>query len=147
MKKITLTNGGYAIVDDDRYDELSKFNWYKHTMGYAVTTIKSKTTLMHRYLINAESGKSTDHINRNKLDNRIENLRVCNQSENQANKIMKNKSGHKGIVWDKSRKLWRARINKNGIEYHLGRFKKISEAIKAYRKGAESLYGEFALIS
>lgn len=154
MKYIILTNGEKCKVDDAMYLTLSRHNWYKHTCGYAVTTIsdgnsKYRTVLMHRMITRATIGDVVDHKNLNKLDNRISNLRFCTMSQNHANKakMKNNKSGFKGIYWDKTRKLWRARINFNKKEIYLGRYKELKDAIQAYNIGASKFFGEFARIN
>lgn len=85
MNTIPLTQGYEATVDDNYYDFLSKFTWHISAQGYAKTAIsyKIKGKLcqqhipMHHFIIGKPLGKYVvDHINRNKIDNRRDNLRV-----------------------------------------------------------------------
>lgn len=82
--------------------------------------------------------KLIDHVNRNKSDNRIENLREVSQQENQRHtKIQSNNtSGHCGVSWNKPLGKWRAQIMTNNKQIHLGLFNNIEDAVKA-RKEAE----------
>jgi hypothetical protein len=110
MKKIQLGGHikgseikGYAIVDDEDFDELNKYNWCLNNnyVGRRVTTGFWKSTIvyMHNFLMKTPKGKDTDHINRNKLDNRRENLRVCTRADNNRNTLVRknSKSGEKHI--------------------------------------------------
>ena len=93
-----------------------------------------------------EPGSDVDHINGNRDDNRIENLRLATRSQNNANaRIGKNNSsGYKGVTWFKRHGLWRAQITVNRVNKHLGYFKCPKEAHQAYISAAESAFGEFA---
>lgn len=89
MKKIPLTRGQFAIVDDDDYAPLSEYKWHLLTSGtgpyYAARTDRSngqKAVMMHRVINNTPDGLVTDHINGNSLDNRKENLRSLTNFEN-----------------------------------------------------------------
>lgn len=149
MKKIPLTQGKYAIVDDIDFEYLNQWKW-TFTHGYAYRKDdKRKNVFMHRFLLQAPKGKLTDHVNGNKLDNRRLNLRLCSPSENQKNqkKNKANTSGFKGVSWDKERKKWAAYINANGRLYHLGRFSIKRVAAEAYDKAAKKLHGEFARLN
>lgn len=79
-----------------------------------------------------------DHINGNGEDNRIENLRDVTMSGNHKNKRLTkgSESGVMGVSFMKSKGKWRARINSDGVEYHLGLFENIEDATAA-RKRAE----------
>lgn len=87
-----------------------------------------------------------DHINGDRSDNRIENLRVVTHSENARNAGInkKNTSGTKGVSWNKKHKRWVPNIRANGIRLYLGQFKTLEEAIIA-RRTAESKYGYEAI--
>ena len=89
MKLIQLTKGKQAIVDDDDYEELNQFKWYSNN-GYVCRAIKIngvyKTIPLHRTVNKTPIGLETDHINRNKLDNRKSNLRSVSRSINNFNK-------------------------------------------------------------
>ena len=82
-----------------------------------------------------------DHINRNKTDNRIANLREVTNKQNQQNrsKSSTNTSGHPGVSWNKQNAKWQAYITHNQKNLHLGYFTDIEEALSA-RKAAEKLY-------
>ena len=92
MKQIPLTQGRFALVDDDDYDDLAQLRW---TAGgkkgyYAVRNFyingKRMAELMHRRILAVTSSLDVDHINHNTIDKRKENLRVCTRSENLKNK-------------------------------------------------------------
>ncbi len=89
-----------------------------------------------------------DHINGNKSDNRIDNLRLATFSENSwnAEKRSDNTSGHKGVSFDKRRGVWVAYINAYGKRKHLGRFYLIEDAYKAYEKASIDIHGEFSSV-
>ena len=97
MKQIELSQGKYAIVDDDDYQELNIYNWYFNNDGYAVRSVeisKGKRTKqrMHRIITNCPDGFEVDHANHDKLDNRKSNLRVCSSSENSHNQKMQTRA-------------------------------------------------------
>ena len=82
-----------------------------------------------------------DHINRNRTDNRICNLREVSHKQNNQNrsKAGNNTSGHTGVVWHKQRSKWQATIKHNQKNVSLGLFTNLEDAVAA-RKAAEKLY-------
>jgi hypothetical protein len=158
MREIPLTKGKVAIVDDKDYEWLSQYNWCYSTggtpphRGYASRGVfrggKNTMTFMHREIMNTPKGMQTDHINGDPLDNRRENLRICNASQNKANVglIRINTSGYKGVSWMKEKKKWRAFIG-GGKFHHIGLFVDPREAARAYDSAAKELFGEFALLN
>jgi len=103
MKKILLTQGQYAIVDDKDFDRVSKYRWYARWSKdiksyYACRNIQvgkhqkgsnrwgQKNLLMHTLIMSTPKGMATDHINHDTLDNRRSNLRICTHGENQWNR-------------------------------------------------------------
>lgn len=148
MKKIPLTQGKFALVDDADFERLSQFKWCVNGRGYAEAwDIKNKKTFrMHRFLMGFPEDKNIDHINGNKIDNRIINLRVCTQQGNTMNMSVHkdNPTGYKGVSWDKAREKYEACIRVNKRKKFLGRFDTAVEAAKAYNKAAKESYGEFS---
>ena len=148
MKKIKLTFGKFAIVDDDDYDLASKIDWRYSKNGYASKSYrkngKVKTIYLHRLINKTPNGIGTDHINRNRLDNRKINLRTANQDLNNFNKgIMKNNtSGKTGVTWHSQVKKWWARINFKGKTISLGCFIDFSEAVFVREKAEIYYYGK-----
>ena len=87
-----------------------------------------------------------DHINGNGEDNRIENLRLATQHENQANRQSKNKnkSGIRGVYWHGQAKKWTARIKVNYKDVHLGMFSELIDAAAARKSAEETYFGRFS---
>ena len=139
MKKITLTRGKFAIVDDEDFDALNQWKWWFTTRGYAVREEKRKLVFMHRLINKTPNGFDTDHINRNKLDNRQANLRTVTRSQNfmNINPRKNNTSGVKGV--QRHAEGWMARIKLNYKTIYLGYFKRFEDAVTA-RKNAELIY-------
>lgn len=112
------------------------------TKGHRQIMVDKKLYMAHRlawlYVYGEHPSCLIDHINRNPDDNRICNLRLATNSQNQQNtKVRKdNLCGQKGISYIANEKKWRARISKNGKTINLGRFKSFDAAINA-RKIAE----------
>ena len=151
MKLIPLTQGKFAIVDDEDYDELAPHRWHYHKSGgYGARIVgprkSAKTILMHRQILEVPHGMHTDHKNGDGLDNRRCNLRVCRQSENAKNRKLNysNTSGAKGVRFDTVRKLWESRIRSDKIDYYLGWYNTKEEAVVAYDVASRFLHGEFA---
>lgn len=154
MKYIPLSQGKFAIVDDEDFELVSQYKWYYH-QGYAVTHggqhPNQFTLSMHRLILNKGFGNRdyTDHINGNKLDNRRANLRICTNAQNCRNRTINtnNTSGYKGVSWNKANKKWTAYIKLNWKLVFLGNFVNKEDAAIAYDKAAQELYGEFARLN
>jgi hypothetical protein len=152
-KRIELTQGKVAIVDDDDFKFLMQWYWYYSKGGYAVRNgyvgNKRGTIYMSCEIMKSPSGSDVDHISRNKLDNRKENLRICSRIENMANtsKHKNNTSGYKGVSWHKASKKWLANISIEYKRIHLGLFDSPIEAARAYDKAAKESRGNYAILN
>jgi len=156
MKKIPLTQGKFALVDDEDYDHLTLMGkWHYMNVGYAKTSIggrKNKQDIyLHRFIAGLQhgDGKVIDHINGDKLDNRKENLRVCKQSENCANRGLNknNTSGFKGVCFDKRKNKWMAKIQVNRKYIFCGYAETPEQAALKYNIFATKHFGEFAVLN
>ena len=148
-KEIQLTKGCVALVDEVDYEMIVGIGLRWCTSdGYAFNSILGR---MHRFLLNAPDGVMVDHVNGNKLDNRRENLRLCTNSQNQANrKISRGKSSFKGVTWQRRSNgsgFWKAQIIVRGEVIYLGAHVTDLEAAKAYNDAAIEHFGEFAALN
>ena len=152
MKTIPLTKGYSTIVDDDDYEELSKYSWALHVRNkksYARTTIwnhnKRTHVLMHRMILN-HSGKESfvDHVNGDSLDNRRDNLRLCTHQENCMNRKPQSNSatGINGVT--KYKDGYRVIITFQGKAYWIGYAKTIDQGREMRRVKEEELFKEFS---
>lgn len=150
MKKIPLTQGKFAIVDNEDFYELSRYKWHFNS-GYAVRSIydksengRQKVIAMHRVIAGTQPGMDTDHINHDKLDNRRSNLRACSSSENQQNRRFQvGRSGFYGVYKNGSGWVVRMRIEKKLKNF--GTFKNIIDAVNEYKRISKQTRGRFAL--
>lgn len=147
MALIETSKKEIIIVDNSMLKVLKKFNWYVNKSGYAANDSVPRK-LMHRLVMGYPKG-NVDHINGNKLDNRKENLRLCNQSQNTANAPMRksNKSGYKGVSWNKKYKKWEAYLTKDYKHVFLGYYDNKKGAAMAYNFGAKIHFGNFAKLN
>lgn len=101
----------------------------------------------HRIVLGLSAGDTclVDHINRNPLDNRRSNLRLCSISQNNMNRQATSRSGFKGVSPNGSG--WAAHIKRDRKVRHLGTYRTKEEAARAYDAAAKSLFGEFAFLN
>lgn len=140
-KEIQCTRNKIVIVDDGDYDKLIQYKWqYNNKWGYISRSKmgdgKQSTWYMHWDIMGKPpKGMDIDHINRDKLDNRKENLRMISHRENLMNGPMRknNTSGYKGISWYGGKiNKWYAKISINDGYIRLGPFVNKDDAIRAY---------------
>jgi hypothetical protein len=118
--------------------------------GYKMIGINYKYYLAHRLAWLYEYGEfpenNLDHINCNKLDNRIVNLREASKSQNSWNKTLfkNNTSGIKGVYWEAKRKLWRVTLGYFSKRIFLGRFKDKEMAELVAIEAMQKYHKEFA---
>lgn len=118
-------------------------------LGYCKGSLLNKQYFAHRlawmYVHGCWPDGQIDHINGVKSDNRIKNLRDVNNSENSCNKLIQsnNRTGYKGVSFNKKSGKWISRIEINGKIFCLGYFSCPEDAHEAYRKAADRLHGEY----
>lgn len=117
--------------------------------GYLQTKHNGIVYLNHRLIWLMHYGwlpRLIDHVNGNKTDNRIENLRQATPQQNQHNakRRVDNKSGVKGVIWHKDSRKWRADIQVNGKRRSLGCFDSIENAKEFIMLAREMLHENFA---
>ena len=151
---ILLNDGSVAVTDGVFYEKVSKHTWMKDVKGYAVSSFEingnKRPYRLHNFLFDKiPEGRIVDHINGNKLDNRLCNLRFVSPRENIANSSSKSgsTSKYKGVSFDTSRSKWISSIQINGRTKHLGRFESEEEAAKAYDKASYAEYGVYARLN
>lgn len=157
VKKIPLTQGKFALVDDEDFEYLMQWKWY-FCNGYAKRVKylgggrhneKKEHIFMHRIINNTPKGILTDHINGDKLDNRKINLRSCTNEQNVHNSRKPKRknltSRYKGVYRGKSSWIAQIRINKK-LSY-IGSFKTEIEAAEAYNNKTLEIRGEFGYLN
>ena len=156
MITINLTQTQVAIVDDENYEWLSQYTWsaIRNSSGYYAargvqTNSGQRFLYMHREILSASfdlSNFDVDHIDLNGLNNQVYNLRPCTPSQNGINRPAQsnNKSGFKGVSWDKKNSKWRSTISHNKVDINLGRYSDKESAAIAYDLKAIELFGSYA---
>ncbi len=138
MKELILSKGAVSIVDDEVYEAANRWKWYLHSKGYAVRNVANKSCkiqskiLLHRWVLesyyNIRVGDlHVDHINRDKLDNRLENLRAVTRSVNRINADGRlPKSGYLGVYENGTG--WKVEVWRNRKSIYLGSYDTPEEA-------------------
>ena len=149
-------DGNVMLVSYHDLEFVLKYKWYLTRAGYPGTygTVDglakfSRPLSLHQFLYpNIPYGYVVDHINRNRLDNRRDNLRICTAVQNSYNKSKPKNSNKrfKGVtqVGGKKNPTYTASISKNGIKHEIKDIKSEEEAAKMYDIMAEDLFGEYA---
>lgn len=161
MKRLKLTKGYYTLLDDEdylliktKYSEYKPISWFdKRNPTYTRAAlykhnVETKTSIyiqIPRLIMNAPKGKVVDHIDRNTLDNRKQNLRVCGFSENIRNCKMRknNTSGYRGAAFNKRTKKWHSSVMINYKSIYLGQYNTAKEASSAYKNFIKEKYSNY----
>lgn len=159
-RKIPLTRGKFALVDDADYERVVNYKWRlapRSRCFYAAGRKRgsSKSEYMHRVILEPRDGLLVDHINGDGLDNRRQNLRSCTPAQSVRNVgSLGGRSRYRGVAAvfgdiEKPRSAWRwgARIRENGVYRWLGQFRTQKEAAQAYDAAALRICGEFARLN
>lgn len=121
--------------------------------GYKHGAVLGKNYLAHRVIWAMQTGawpkEQIDHADRDRYNNRWSNLREATHGQNCSNKTSLENSSSKylGVSWKTDKKIWRARIWKDGQEKHLGHFGCEIKAAQAYDKAAKKIHGQFASLN
>lgn len=140
--EIVLSDGSICLIDQRDLPFLARWKWKRHSRGYAYRTIRNgkswKNLFMHRLICPPKEGEETDHKNRNKLDNRKQNLRSVPHWVNSHNRQMRTNSltGVRGVVKPIGRNKYQARFYENGKVKILGNFPTLEMAQQAYEQAS-----------
>lgn len=117
--------------------------------GYKQGLLLGRKVLAHRAAWALFYGQwpsgEIDHIDGDRSNNRICNLRIATKSQNQCNskKSARNNSGFKGVHWNTRKNMWQAQIMLNKRQHNLGYFETAKDAHAAYAAASERMHGEF----
>jgi hypothetical protein len=130
-----------VLIDLEDVERCKKYKWCLKGNGY----VHNGKIHLHRFIMDCQDDMFVDHINRNKLDNRKCNLRICTRRQNNFNRGIRNDntSGIIGVSFDKRRNKWRSRIQVDKKEKHLGYFNTVKEAIRARKQAELEYFGEY----
>lgn len=137
--------------DKEDYAKIQQYTWYVHTNGYVRAREKKtcREITFHRFILNLDncSFPLVDHINGLRFDNRKNNLRKVNYSQNMMNSKTYNPSGFRGIYLNRKNNKWRARICVGGKRISLGEYVDIYDAVCARQEAEKLYYGEYRYCS
>lgn len=132
-----------AIIDDEDYQLVIQYSWHLLTScGITYAYTRHPTRYMHRLILGATKGEYVDHINRNGLDNRRQNIRIASAGVNGANSKMykNNTSGYRGVV--KYRAGWKVQVKYKQRWVYSNQMKDIVIAALLRDEIARKLFGE-----
>lgn len=122
----------------------------RNDCGYIIIRINGRGYRAHRLAWLWTDGNwpssDLDHINGNRSDNRVANLREATRAQNNMNARLRgdNKTGFKGVFFNKQNRRWQARVTKDGRQIHAGCFDTAEQAHAAYYEAAKLHFGEYA---
>jgi hypothetical protein len=140
------------LVSNGRRWKVGSVAGTTHPLGYRLVTVDGITYPAHRlawlhaYGEWPPDGMDIDHVNGDRSDNRLRNLRVATRTQNNANarRRVDDASGFKGVYLCRASGKWIASIRKAGKLTYLGRYQTPEEAHAAYLGAASRVFGEFA---
>ncbi len=146
IKIFFFKNNNYTTIDTEDYEYVKDRCWYNDEEHYVTAKKLGKRIRIHRIIMNCPDDKIIDHIDRNPLNNKKENLRICTNAENAINKGLRkdNKSGYIGIRWDAVVQKWFSQITLNKKKIRLGWFVDKQDAINVRHEAEKKYFGEFA---
>ena len=140
------------LVDADKYELIKNISWHFDNKGYVTGNItinkKQHKVRLHRFITNCPENMVVDHINGDKSNNRMCNLRICSVKENIYNSGIqkRNTLNAKGVSMTHSG-TYQAQIQVDGKLKYLGSYKTIKEASDAYDLAAKKYFGKFAKLN
>lgn len=148
----------FFFIDAADLNEISQHSWRVEITTLqirVVTSVMQKNgKVIHfslaRFFLNFPEGHYADHIDRDPLNNRRNNIRISTPLQNSHNASKHKRettSRHKGVCFHKKKKLWMAYINANNKRYNLGYFKNEIDAANAYDLKAKELHNDFAVLN
>jgi hypothetical protein len=159
MKTIPLANSDMVVmVDDCDFERLSQYKWTRkknkynfYAERYSYIDGRQVFISMHREILGLDRGdkRKGDHKNMNGLDNQRCNLRVATNSLNSRNSRIRssNKSGYRGVSWDKLSRKWKTQITVNWKVKHVGTYDNIENAAMAYDTACIKYLGNDAVLN
>jgi transcription-repair coupling factor (superfamily II helicase) len=145
LYNLDMTYKTKFIVDTEDLDKIIKYKWNLGSHGYPICTISGKC--VHTVILKSKNKNVIDHVNRDKLDNRKCNLRICTPSQNAMNqKISKrSKTGIIGVSFDKVNNKWQASLRNPITKSNISkRFTEFSDGVKFRLELEKKYFGEFA---
>lgn len=141
----------FAIVDEADAELVNQYRWnpLRHKSGFYATARESqKTVYLHRLIVGFPEGQEVDHANRDGLDNRRSNLRVCSRSGNTSNRarMKSNTTGFVGVEY-RANGRFQAAVWVNYHKVSLGTFDTAEDAARARDAAARDAFGEFASLN
>jgi hypothetical protein len=148
---IPLTRGYVAEIDFSDWWKVQGYKWRAHVASHAVyayTWHNGKHVPMTKFIKPVPDGMTLDHIDRNGLNNRWNNLRAATPTQNMSNtRQAVGMSGYRGVISFGYTDKWRARVSREGVIYEDGPFDTPLEAAIARDRIALEVHGEFAVLN
>jgi hypothetical protein len=158
-RRIYLGEGQWAKVDEDIYYKFGHLKWcavgddgkkYAARIVEEANSRRIKTEYLHRKIMNPPEGLLVDHKNGDRLDDRLDNLRLATHSQNACNSRRdktRTLSRYRGVSYSKRKGKWFAAIRNKGKKVWLGYFENEIDAARAYDEAAKKYQPEFGVMN